>query len=63
MTVRHVPDMSKGHKFECEIEVTCAKTAKNTASLVVNVGKDIPYFFLRRPLAVMMSVQEDMVVT
>jgi len=41
MTVRHVPDMSKGHKFECETEVTCAETAKNTASLVVNVGKDI----------------------
>jgi hypothetical protein len=41
MTVRHFPDMSKGHKFECETEVTCAKTAKNTVSLVVNVGKDI----------------------
>jgi len=41
MTVRHVPDMSKGHKFECETEVTCAKTAKNTANLVVSVGKDI----------------------
>jgi len=39
MPVRHVPDLSKGHKFECETEVTCAKTAKNTASLVVNGGK------------------------
>jgi hypothetical protein len=31
----------RGHKFECETEVTFAKAAKNTASLVVNVGKDI----------------------
>jgi hypothetical protein len=41
MTVRYVPNMSKGHKFECETEVTCAKTGKNTASLYLNVGKDI----------------------
>jgi hypothetical protein len=41
MTVLHVLDMSQGHKFECDPEVTCAKTARNTVSLVVNVGKAI----------------------
>jgi hypothetical protein len=46
MTVLQVPDMSKGHKFECDPEVTCAKTAKNRASSVVNVGKDILIPFL-----------------
>jgi hypothetical protein len=49
MTVLHVPDISQGHKFEYDPEVTCAETVTNSVCLVVNVGKDIII-----PLAVMM---------
>jgi hypothetical protein len=41
MTVLQVPGIDKGHKFESYPEVACAKTEKNRASSVVNVGKDL----------------------